>query len=177
MNSRRFSSVLFLFALFVFSAAFRDGRVLSAAETSLDRYLANDDKSYSWKVVKTIPVKGATVFVVDLKSQTWRTNGDVDRNVWQHWLTVIKPDKIAAKTAFLMISGGSNGGNPPDKLDDKVVAIARATSTVVAEIKMVPNQPLIFHNDGEKRVEDNLIGYTWDQYLKTGDDTWPARLP
>ena len=42
---------------------------------------------------------------------------------------------------------------------------------------MVPNQPLIFHNDGKPRKEDDLIGYTWDQFLKTGDETWPARLP
>src|SRR5262249_50791990 len=37
--------------------------------------------------------------------------------------------------------------------------------------------PLIFHKDGVKRTEDNFIGYTYDQFLKTGDETWPARLP
>jgi PhoPQ-activated pathogenicity-related protein len=36
---------------------------------------------------------------------------------------------------------------------------------------------LIFHNDGQPRVEDDLIGYTWDQFLKTGDPKWPAQLP
>jgi PhoPQ-activated pathogenicity-related protein len=42
---------------------------------------------------------------------------------------------------------------------------------------MVPNQPLVFNGDGKARHEDDLIAYTWDQYLKTGDDQWPARLP
>jgi PhoPQ-activated pathogenicity-related protein len=42
---------------------------------------------------------------------------------------------------------------------------------------MVPNQPLIFGNDGRERVEDDLIAYTWDKFLRTGDDRWPARLP
>jgi PhoPQ-activated pathogenicity-related protein len=27
------------------------------------------------------------------------------------------------------------------------------------------------------REEDELITYTWDKFMKTGDETWPARLP
>ena len=42
---------------------------------------------------------------------------------------------------------------------------------------MVPNQPLIFHGDGVRRVEDDLIGYTWDQYIQTGEARWLARNP
>jgi PhoPQ-activated pathogenicity-related protein len=42
---------------------------------------------------------------------------------------------------------------------------------------MVPNQPLILHQDGVPRKEDDFIAYTWDQFIKTGDETWPARLP
>ena len=42
---------------------------------------------------------------------------------------------------------------------------------------MVPNQPLVFHGDGKPRVEDDLVAYTWVQYFKTGDPTWPARNP
>jgi PhoPQ-activated pathogenicity-related protein len=42
---------------------------------------------------------------------------------------------------------------------------------------MIPNQPLVFHGDGIPRKEDDLIAYTWDQFLKTGDQRWPARLP
>ncbi|MBB74813.1 MAG: hypothetical protein CMJ75_09900 [Planctomycetaceae bacterium] len=34
---------------------------------------------------------------------------------------------------------------------------------------MIPNQPLIFHNDGVERSEDDLIAYAWDKYLKTED--------
>jgi PhoPQ-activated pathogenicity-related protein len=55
--------------------------------------------------------------------------------------------------------------------------LAQVTGSVVAELHMIPNQSLIFHKDGHERSEDDLIGYTWDQYLKTGDATWPARNP
>jgi PhoPQ-activated pathogenicity-related protein len=148
-----------------------------AGETALDHYIAKPDATYSWKMVKKIAGNPLTQYVVDLKSQTWRTEKDVNRTVWQHWLFIVKPEKPVSTTAFLFISGGSNGEEPPQSADSLVLQIAEATHSVVAELRMVPNQPLVFHNDGVMRKEDDLIAYTWDQYLKTGDDTWPARLP
>jgi PhoPQ-activated pathogenicity-related protein len=47
----------------------------------------------------------------------------------------------------------------------------------VAELRGVPNQPLRFEGEAEGRTEDALIAYTWDKYLRTGDERWPARLP
>src|SRR5262245_30516616 len=78
-----------------------------------DRYVAKPDPTYSWKVVRTAPGNPLTQYIVDLKSQTWRTEKDVDRPVWQHWLTIAKPAKPASKLAFLRITGGANGGEPP----------------------------------------------------------------
>jgi PhoPQ-activated pathogenicity-related protein len=149
----------------------------SSGETALDRYVAKPDPTYSWKVAKETTGNPVTQYVVDLKSQTWRTEKDVDRTVWQHWLIIVKPEKVTSDKAFLYITGGHTGGDPPKSADSLVLQIAEATHSVVAELRMVPNQPLIFHNDGVPRKEDDLIGYTWDQYLKTGDDTWLARLP
>jgi PhoPQ-activated pathogenicity-related protein len=42
---------------------------------------------------------------------------------------------------------------------------------------MVPNQPLVFHNDGQPRKEDDLLAYAWSHYLETGDERWLPRLP
>jgi PhoPQ-activated pathogenicity-related protein len=163
--------------LVLVAASFLWGGWSIAAETALDRYVRKPDPTYSWKVVETVKGDGVTQYIVDLKSQSWRSEKEVSRTVWQHWLVVVKPDKPASKTAFLFIGGGGNGSAAPRSAEARTLHIAKATRTVVAELRMVPNQPLIFHNDGKRRTEDDLIAYTWDQYLKTGDETWPARLP
>src|ERR1700689_1524163 len=80
-----------------------------AGETALDRYVAKPDASFSWKIVAKTRLGDATRFVVDLKSQTWRTTKDVDRPLWQHWLTIVRPDKPISNIPYLFITGGSNG--------------------------------------------------------------------
>jgi PhoPQ-activated pathogenicity-related protein len=125
--------------------------LLSAGETALDRYVAKPDATYAWKVVHKAPAGDLMQFVVDLKSQTWRTEKDVDRPVWQHWLTIVKPQKPVSNIAYLFITGGSNGDAPPTKLNASMARIANATHGVVAELKMVPNEPLVFHQDGKLR--------------------------
>ncbi len=150
---------------------------LNKEKTAIDHYVAAPDASYRWDLVATHETPDGTLFVVDLKSQTWLKPDEVDRPVWQHWLTVFKPKGVTTNKAMMFIGGGGNGQEPPKEVDRRVAAIAGATKSVVAELKQVPNQPLIFHGDGKPRVEDDLIGYTWDQFIKTGDERWPARGP
>jgi PhoPQ-activated pathogenicity-related protein len=145
--------------------------------TSLDDYIAKPDPAYSWKVVNTIPGEGCTTFVIDMKSQNWRTVPEVDRTLWQHWLVVVKPEVVKHDTGFLIIGGGKNDGNAPTAPSAQSVNFAKATNTVVAELKMIPNQPLVFNGDGKPRSEDDLIAYCWIKYMDTGDATWLPRLP
>lgn len=143
--------------------------------TPLDDYVEKPDPSYSWKIASTKTVDGMKTVVIDMVSQNWRTKDEVDRTEWRHWLTVSIPDKVVSDVGLLLIGGGYN--DEPARSNSKGEAVARATNSVVAELGMVPNQRLMFHNDGTLRTEDDLIGYTWDQFLKTGDPTWPARNP
>ena len=77
---------------------------------------------------------------------------------------------------MLIIDGGDNDGKILPGPSDLIVEYARATGSVVAELGMVPNQPLTFAGEDEPRWEDALIAFTWDKYLKTGDERWPARM-
>ncbi|MCA9132225.1 MAG: PhoPQ-activated pathogenicity-related family protein [Planctomycetales bacterium] len=148
-----------------------------ADQTPLDQYLQKADDSYSWKIISEKTVGGVHLIVVDMISQTWRTAEEVDRPQWQHWLTLAIPEKVRSETGLLFIGGGANGRQPPAAPNERIMQISQATGTLVAELSMVPNQPLVFHQDGQRRTEDDLVGYTWDQYLRTGDPTWPARNP
>jgi PhoPQ-activated pathogenicity-related protein/ubiquinone/menaquinone biosynthesis C-methylase UbiE len=149
----------------------------SSEKTPLDDYLARPDPTYSWKVVNTIPGEGYTTFVVDLKSQSWRSVPEIDRSVWQHWLVIVKPAQVQQETAFLSVGGGKNGDRPPTGPSAQTVRYAKMTNSVAAELRMIPNQPLVFNGDGKPRVEDDLIAYCWIKYMETGDATWLPRLP
>lgn len=146
-------------------------------KTVLDDYVAKPDPAYSWKLVKTIPGDGVTTYVLDLKSQTWRSLADVDREVWQHWVVIVKPDKVAHNTAFLRIGGGRNGSDVPKQANPQSVQHAKATNSVIVDLGMVPNQPLTFDKDGKGRNEDDLIAYCHSKFLETGDSSWLPRLP
>ena len=146
-------------------------------KTALDEYIARPDSNYSYKLVKSVPAEGGTAYVVEMISQQWLTEKEVDKPIWKHWLTIIKPNQVASDTGLLFITGGSNERPAPDRLDNNLAQMARATKSVVAELRMVPNQPLVFTGESKGRSEDSLIAYSWDQYLRTGDEKWPARLP
>ncbi|HOB97787.1 MAG TPA: PhoPQ-activated pathogenicity-related family protein [Verrucomicrobiota bacterium] len=148
-----------------------------ALETPLDRYVAAPDPAYAWQAVTNARINGVTVTIIDLTSQSWLTTNEVDRTLWRHWLVVARPDALEHSTALLMIGGGNNKDNRLPKPSDALMQMARQTRSVAAELRMVPNQPLVFGHDGRERVEDDLIAYTWDKFLRTGDDRWPARLP
>jgi PhoPQ-activated pathogenicity-related protein len=148
-----------------------------APRTALDTYVAAPDSHYKFELVRTISAKGYTAYVLEMTSQSWRAPAEVDRTVWRHWLTVIKPDTVKSSTGLLFIAGGSNPGAPPSKADSVTASIATDTGTVVAELRMIPNQPLTFSDDRKPRKEDAIIAYTWDKYLRTGDVTWPLQLP
>ena len=148
-----------------------------ALGTPLDDYVAAPDASYSYNVLKTVTGPGYTAYMLDMTSQSWRSKDEVDRTLWQHWLTIVKPDAATGKKALLWINGGSNGGSAPTSPDQLIVSVALDTNSIIADLKMVPNQPLIFPDGGRPRSEDAIIAYTFDKYISTGDETWPLLLP
>jgi PhoPQ-activated pathogenicity-related protein len=150
---------------------------LAAQQTALDRYVAAPDPAYQWKIVRSFEQSGAAITVIDLVSQSWR-GGDVKPGVWRHRLTVAQPREVKHRTGLLYIGEGSNGEPEPKKANRLLPYLAKWTNSVVAELRMVPNQPLEFAGEGgRKRSEDEIVAYSWAQFLKTGDETWPIRLP
>lgn len=146
-------------------------------ETGLDRYVHAPDPNYKYELVKTIPGKGYTMYVIDMTSQAWRTAAEVNHPIWKHWLVIIKPDEVKTTTGFLFITGGSIDEKTPSRANPLDVEMAMTTHSVVSELRGIPNEPLVFADDPKPRTEDQIIAYTWAKYLKTGDETWPLRMP
>src|SRR5262245_27288132 len=152
-------------------------RTQRGERTALDRYVKTPDANYSYKIATNIVGDGYTAIYVDMISQAWLTTNEVNHALWQHWLTIVRPDKVTSSTALLFIGGGANNPRPPAKPDANLLRVAKETGTVVAELRNVPNQPVIFAGETQGRSEDSLIAYTWDKFLRTKDEKWPARLP
>ncbi|MHC1766924.1 MAG: PhoPQ-activated pathogenicity-related family protein [Verrucomicrobiia bacterium] len=174
MSTRSFSQFISLALLIAWALA---SHAESGPQTALDRYVAAPDPNYSFRLVNTVPGQGFTTYIVEMTSQSWLTTNEVNRTLWKHWMTITKPDRVASSTALLFIGGGSNERPAPKQADGNMIRVALATRSIVSELRMVPNQPLVFVGDGQERVEDSLIAYCWDKFLRTGDERWPTRLP
>ncbi|MGO8675332.1 MAG: PhoPQ-activated pathogenicity-related family protein [Limisphaerales bacterium] len=147
------------------------------ARTALDEYVAAPDTNYSFRLVNKIPGKQQTTFILEMTSQAWLTTNEVNRPLWKHWLVIVRPEELATSKSLLFIGGGANDSPAPKGADDSLVRIALATKSVVSELRMVPNQPLVFSGESVDRFEDAIVAYTWDKFLRTGDPKWPVRLP
>ena len=144
-----------------------------AQRTLLDDYVERADDSHAWEIAATHEVDGTRIVVVDMVSQHWLTKPQVDRTEWRHWLRLSIPPTVTTDIGFLYITGGQNTDGVPEVLDPGMIAIANATGSVVAELGMVPNQPLVFDGDGVPRGEDDLIAYNWAKSLS---EEGPNRL-
>ena len=154
-------------------------RATQDQQTPLDRYVAAPDPHFTWTVRATSKVRGLTVTQLKFTSQQWLTEREVVKPIWTHDLNILRPARVVSDIALLFVTGGEIDEPTPEPPPAWLLDIARDTGTVVAELRTVPNQPVVFQDDPkhELRSEDDFIAYTWNHFLRTGDDRWPARLP
>lgn len=135
----------------------------SAFAGALEDYVSRSDPYYNWKRTEAEMRAWGTISRLELVSQHWRNQ------FWSHHLLVIRPNEIRNPAiGFLLIAGDEVGKKDIDTLR----TLAERAGAITAVITNVPNQPLY---DG--RREDALVAYTFEQYLKTSDETWPLLFP
>lgn len=152
--------------------------------TALDDYVAVPDSAYSWSQNGSGSFDLSTLttgYTLQLYSQQWRDSSEVqsDQVIWKHWVQVIIPSIILGPTkttALILISGG-NSDDPAPPIDSQLRQLSAGTRSIIVELTAVPNQPIHFLDEGFSRSEDEIIAYTWDKFLRGGDDYWPAQLP
>src|SRR6266581_496962 len=130
---------------------------------ALEDYVQQPDTNFAWVRIDEKQAEGFTVAHLQVTSQLWRTN------LWTHHLQIVRPEKVRnSGIAFLYITGDGRGTSSLPMLQ----TLAGRAGAIAAVVTRVPNQPLY---DGRK--EDALIAYTFDQFLKTGNQTWPLLFP
>jgi PhoPQ-activated pathogenicity-related protein len=130
---------------------------------ALEDYVNQPDPHYSWKLTEQKKDSWGTLTRLELVSQHWRNH------LWSHHLVVVRPSEVRnPKIALLFIGGDSKG----EKYIERLKMLAQRAGAVTAIITQIPNQPLY---NGLK--EDALIAFTFAQFLKTGDETWPLLFP
>lgn len=146
--------------------------------TVLRDYVARADDSFEWHVRQRTRLGASDCIELTLTSQTWRGM------VWQHRLFLVVPDNVAPDAeALLLIEGGRwEAGDAEPLAEDAppayprhatlLASLAQRLQTPMAVLLNVPRQPIF---DG--RSEDQIIAYTFDHYLKTGEQDWPLLLP
>jgi PhoPQ-activated pathogenicity-related protein len=157
---------------------------LSLLSSPLDDYILAPDSHYQWTVVKRATTDKVEIFELQLTSQKWRNEKEVDKPLWTHELVIAVPKELRSTTAVLTIGGGISSvdtGNAYAEIPLEELAIS--TGAVACEISLIPNQHLKFPDEWDERYtntgrrEDALVAYTWDKYLKTEDSHWLLRLP
>ena len=163
---------------FILPNAFTAESSLGLELTALDHYVREPDSNYSYKVINTLYGDGYKTFILEMTSQQWLTAEQVNFPIWEHYMVIVAPDKLLSDIGFLTIAGGSRTNEAPSSATQTDIKRALETGTAVGTLFMVPNQPLVFSDDnGIQRTEDSVIAYTWDKYLRTGNEKWPLRLP
>ena len=160
------------FALFLTLNACTGKKNLITPENALEKYINNNDKTYSWDIREEFKTDGLNIAVLKLTSQKWR------EHIWVHQLTIISPETTSPEGAMLFITGGSNQDGEPrwqgkdNEIFSMLTMVAAKNNAVVAILSQVPNQPL--YND---LTEDALISYTLHNFKNDRDFTWPLLFP
>jgi PhoPQ-activated pathogenicity-related protein len=148
-----------------------------SAGTPLDDYVHAPDSHFRYSLVDTTTGPHGSVLTIQMTSQAWLPPGGVDRTEWKHWVFIYKPRTVRPGLALLFIGAGSND-KPRPETSEALARMAEAAGAIVAEVYQIPNQPLTFHNDPYgPRSEDEIVAHTWAGYIRTGDASWPLRLP
>lgn len=151
--------------------------ILGNAQTALDRYIAAPDPAYGYRLMNVFNGPGFRAYLLEMTSQRWRSSSEVNEPIWTHRLTIVQPNEVSTNVGTLVIGGGANTDPAPGRADPLLVELALSTQAIASGLSTVPNQPLKFADYPRALSEDDIIAYSWSKFLRTGDETWPLRLP
>lgn len=140
--------------------------------------------AYKWKLKEIKKEEDFHLYLIELTSQSWRSSHEVENPIWTHLLKIIVPKEVKISSAFFFISKeGAFGCERIKEISPFILNWAKENATIVCELSLQPSKLVHFKDEksleikDEHQIEDHLIAYTWDKYLKSGDKTWPLQIP
>mmetsp|Transcript_23106 Transcript_23106/g.72710 ORF Transcript_23106/g.72710 Transcript_23106/m.72710 type:complete len:537 (-) Transcript_23106:200-1810(-) len=153
----------------------------------IEDYVSLPDPSYSWTVRKDLALSGVEpesqtswhATVINMTSQKWLTEADVDRPVWWHVLVVVEPSNLGELGdgtddwgTLIVGRGGSAMRRVGEEIEEVQAAVYMAvrTGTRTAVLFQEPFQPEAFADDPVSHEEEEMRAIAWDRVV-----TNPAR--
>lgn len=130
----------------------------------IPEYITKPDSSYEWTISQSrTPEPSDGAYKIEMVSQTWR---DIR---WTHDLMIVLPKDAPKDLPLLLFVTGGDGKWKYASIGAK---LATRSNAAIAVLFNMPNQPLF-----KDLTEDDLIAYTFDRFLETGEKNWPLLLP
>ncbi|UFH57752.1 PhoPQ-activated protein PqaA family protein [Spirosoma sp. KNUC1025] len=132
------------------------------ARAVLPNYVNTPDSTFAWHLTQQFKSPQGTFLALSFQSQTWRSIP------WKHQLFVFFPAGNSSQTGFPSLQMEFD----LKKAHTALRQLAQTTGVPCAILCDIPNQPLF-----EGKEEEELLNYTFEQFLATKDTTWPLLLP
>ena len=137
---------------------------MTSSNATLEDYINKDLFKTTWKILSSTSNKDVKLIDVLLTGQPWQGT------TWQHYVEIFIPIKNKSNLATILIT--TKKGMSQWHLPNDAEKLAKKTGSTIVVLYNIPNQPLF---DG--LIEDELIAYSFTQYLETGDNDWPLLFP
>ncbi len=161
----------------------------TSEESILKRYVSIYEPLYEYDVAQVLDYNataGVAEYVMTMTSGAWRGEHEMLNTIWRHKLVLIEPTNINKSTGMVFVAGGSLtdvllSAEEMDMLE-KLAKLAVDSRSAVALLTLVPNQPIVFLDEGTPREANQIIAYSFNKYLAGYDAgdldlTWPVLLP
>ncbi len=184
MSLKKISLIIVLVSLyFIINYTFLSDQssLSNFSYTSMEDYVESTKDEFSYKIEDIIYEDDWTGYHIKMISGEWLNSKKVDQVEWWHYVDIIIPKEVQTTSGIMFIDGGVKE-ETFFRLDAESAEYAVETKSVIVNVSNIPFQPINFLDSEQGSFyEDDLIGYAWNEFLKSGADQkyseWLPRFP
>ena len=184
MSLKKISLIIVLISLyFIINYTFLSDQssLSNFSYTSMEDYVESTKDEFSYKIEDIIYEDDWTGYHIKMISGEWLNSKKVDQVEWWHYVDIIIPKEVQTTSGIMFIDGGVKE-ETFFRLDAESAEYAVETKSVIVNVSNIPFQPINFLDSEQGSFyEDDLIGYAWNEFLKSGADQkyseWLPRFP